>query len=152
MDYAPIFRSQDAHARVALHIGVEIRYVTNKETNDAEFLLHMLRFLDAYGEEHSGKFTLIPTITYGDNNISGSWLLEQFEEIPEGNRMINGSISVHFLDEMRPVFDAYLKALREIKQSAEKEYEWDETHPFFPLTNYFEYLAKKFFPDKTALN
>jgi hypothetical protein len=148
MDHVSIYGSSAAESSNTLHVGVEVRY----EANDADNLLHMLRFLEAYTEERGGKFTLMPVITHGDNKVTGAWLLEQFEKIPEGNRMIRGVISVHFLDEMRPVFDAYLKTLREIKECAEKEYEWDEAHPFFPIADYFEYIATQFFPDKTALN
>lgn len=148
MDHVPIYKSSDAESGNTLHVGVEVRY----EANDAEHLLHMLRFLEAYEEEQSGKFTLFPAVTHDGNTVTRAWLLDQIEKIPEGSRLIRGTISVHFLDEMRPAFVAYLKTLREIKRGAEKEYEWDGTHPFFPLTDHFEYVARKFFPDKTAMN
>lgn len=148
MDNVPIFKSQDAHARTALHIGVELRY----ETNDAEGLLHFLRFLEAYAGEHCSEFRLMPTVTHNGTIIDRAELLGQFEKIPEDNMRIRGVIGVHFLDEMQPVFAAYLETLRRIKSEAEKEYEWDETHPFFITADFFEFIASRFFPDRSRMN
>jgi uncharacterized protein YdiU (UPF0061 family) len=148
MDFGPIFKSQHANDDKTLHIGVEIRY----EENDAEYLVHILRFLEAYAEEQGKKFTLIPTITHDGNNTKAKTLLAQFEKHEEGRRLIRGVVSIHFLDEMRPVFEAYKEALRQIKDAAKKSHEWDELHPFFIPDNCFELITPWFFPNKTTMH
>lgn len=148
MDNVPIFRSQDAAMRTSLHIGVEIRY----EENDAANLLHILRFFEVYAEDHCSEFRLIPEVTHNGRIIERTALLQQFEKIPEDNMRIRGVIGIHFLDEMRPIFDVYMEVLRQIKRDSLKEHSWDETHPFFFLNDFYEFIASRFFPKRTAMN
>lgn len=148
MNIAPIYKSRYAHIEKTLHIGVEIQY----EEDDAEELMHILRFFEAHEKERRRKFTLMPTITHNGKKTTCASLLEQFAKLPEGRSVIVGIIAVHFLDEMRPVFDAYIASLRQMKDDAKKEHGWDEAHPLFIITNYFEIIATGFFPDKTTMH
>lgn len=158
MDFGPIFESRHVNVSKTLHIGAVIRY----EVNDAEYLVHILRFLETYRDAQGQKFTLMPAITHHGHNADAKMddtyiakaetLLAQFEKLKEGQRLILGVISIHFLDEMRPVFEAYHETLREIRHKAEDNYNWDELHPFFILNNHFESIARLFFPNKTTMN
>lgn len=148
MRFKPIFKSRHVNVNKTLHIGLEMLY----EENDAEYLVHILCFLEAYAKEHDGKFTLIPAITHDGKNVKAKTLLAQFNKLEEGQRLIRGVVSIHFLDEMRPVFDTYMKTLGQIRDEAKKGHEWDELHPFFILNNCFELITPWFFPNKTTMH
>jgi hypothetical protein len=124
--------------------------------------VHILRFLEAYAEEQGKEFTLIPAITlhsynekteaYVNYQMKAEALISQFEKLNVGQRLIRGVVSIYFLDELRPVFEAYKEVLQRIKDEAKESHEWDELHPFFILDNCFELIARRFFPEKTIMH
>ena len=148
MNYAPIYESRHANVHKTLHVGVEVRY----EEQDAEYLVHILRFFETYAGEQKRKFANMPAIAHDGSKMKAGPLLQQFEQFEEGQRTIYGVVSIYFGDQMRPVFDAYMSELRQIKDKALKDREWTEAHPFYLLLSCFELIAPWFFPDKTALH
>ncbi len=143
MNMFPLF-----YKKLPIPVGVEIRY----EEFDAEHLMHMIYFLEILEKRAKGTFMLIPAVAVGGSKSSIAKVRKDFERYPEGERSINGYVSVYFLDEMRPLFDEYLHILEAIKTSADKAFEWDEEHPFYPLLLYFKEIENMFFPKKTGMH
>jgi hypothetical protein len=131
-----------------LSVGVEIRY----EEFDAEPLMHMLCFLEDHEKHAKGTFVLIPAIGFDGATSNIQKIKKSLESFPEGGRCVNGYVSVYFLDEMRQLFEAYIRTLNEIKEGAEAEFAWDEDHEFFPLLFYFQEIEKIFFPKKIGMH
>lgn len=147
MNIKPIFKNRSVNKRTNLHIGVEIRY----ETNDAEELLHMLEFLKSEEAEQKAGFKM-PKVYLSGTAMSIEVIMKSLGEFTPGERSINGIISLHFLDEMRPVFLAYLSRLEEMKQAAEKNVDWDEDHPFYPTHEHYKKIAELYFPSQKKMN
>ncbi len=143
MDAFPIYYGESPIA-----IGVEIRY----EKFDAEHLMHMLGFLEDYRKRFKGKIALIPAINVIGVKSSVTKIKKSFEKYPEGERNVNGYVSLYFLDEMRPLFEEYHALLRQIKAYVEATTVWDEDHQFFHLLNCFDEIASTFFPQKTGMH
>jgi hypothetical protein len=131
-----------------MSVGVQIRY----EESDAEQLMHMLYFLEDNEKRCKGTFVLIPAIALNGDKSTVQKLKKDLNEYLEGERNINGYVSVYFLDEMRPLFEEYLNTLEAIKTIADKAFEWDEDHKFFPLLFYFKEIEKIFFPKKIGMH
>jgi hypothetical protein len=110
--------------------------------------MHMLYFLEDNEKRCKGTFVLIPAIALNGNKSSVQKIIKGLNEYPEGERNVNGYVSVYFLDEMRPLFEEYLNTLEAIKKSADKAFEWDDEHQFFSLLFYFKEIEKIFFPKK----
>jgi hypothetical protein len=143
MNMFPLF-----YKKLPIPVGVEIRY----EEFDAEHLVHMLYFLDILEKRAQGTFMIIPAVSVSGSKSRISRVRKSFEKYPEGERKVNGYVSVYFLDEMRPLFDEYLQTLEAIKTNADNAFEWDEEHEFFPLLFYFKEIEKIFFPKKIAMH
>lgn len=143
MNMFPLF-----YGKLPIPVGVEIRY----EESDAEYLMHMLYFLEDNEKRCKGTFVLLPAIALNGGKSTVQKIKKGLNEYPEGERSINGYISVYFLDEMRPLFTEYLNTLEAIKATADKVFEWDEDHYFFPLLFYFKEIEKIFFPKKIGMH
>jgi hypothetical protein len=144
MNMFPIFNKN-----LPIPVGVEIRY----EKFDAEYLMHMLYFLEDHMKGVAkGTFVLVPAIEANSSKSSSVRLIKEFEKFAEGARQINGYVAVSFLDEMRPLFEAYHASLQKIKEDARVTFTWDAEHQFFPLLLFFEEIKNKFFPTRLSMH
>ena len=147
MNIEPIFKNRSVNKRTNLHIGVEIRY----ETNDAEVLMHMLEFLKSEEEKLATGF-LMPKAYLSGSAITIAAIIKSLNNFTPGERSINGIVSLYFLDEMRTLFLAYLSLLEKMRQIAEKNLDWDESHPFYPTHEHYRKIAELYFPPATKMN
>ena len=131
-----------------LPLGVEIRY----EDLDAEYLMHMLYFLEAHTESKKSASVLIPAIAFDGARSSATKLKKEFEKFNEGERIILGSISVYFLDTTRATFKEYIACIEQITHDAKGVFEWGEEHEFFPLYSILAEAERLFFPNKTDMH
>ena len=131
-----------------LPVGVEIRY----EEQDAEYLVHMLYFLEAYAERNKDASLLIPAISLNGSKSSVRKLKKEFEKYLEGERSINGYISLYFLDGTRATFEEYQKVVHAIKNDAEKTFEWGVPYEFFALHAILLEAERLFFPKKSDMH
>ena len=132
-----------------LPTGVAICY----ERDDAEYLVHLLGFLEEYKKQHKGKFVLIPSIMSGKTVYDAVRLRKEFDKFPKGGRIINGGeITVSFFDEMRPLFSEYVASLKHIQTEAETKFEWDGDHPFFYPLQFFIAASETYFPEKFRMH
>lgn len=143
MNTFPLF-----YKKLPIPVGVEIRY----EEFDAERLMHMLYFLEDFAKRSKGKFQLVPAITVNGNKASVAQTKKSFEKFLEGERNINGHISVYFLDEMRPLFEEYYASLSQINESAEVKFTVNEEYPSYSLRSYFTLIGDTFFPKRTSMH
>jgi hypothetical protein len=143
MNMFPLF-----YGNLPVSVGVEIRY----EEFDAEHLMHMLYFLEGHEKRCRGTFVLIPAVALNGDKSTVSYIKKCLDEYPEGERNVNGYVSVYFLDEMRPLFEEYLNTLEAIRIDADKAFEWGNEHQFFPLLFYFKEIEKIFFPKKISMH
>ncbi len=146
MNIKPIFKNR-VDKRTNLHIGVEIRY----ETNDAEELMHMLEFLKSE-EGKNGVGFQMPKAYLSGSVITIEAIIKSLGKFTPGERSINGIISLHFFDEMRSLFLAYITQLEEMKQIALKNVDWDKDHPFYPTHEHYKKIAELYFPATTKMN
>ncbi len=146
MNIKPIFKNR-VDKRTNLHIGVEIRY----ETHDAEALMHMLEFLTSEAEAFGASFQM-PKAYLSGGVITIEAIIKSLNEFTPGERSINGVVSLYFLDEMRPLFEAYLVLLDQLKKDTEKRFEWDEEHPFYPVHMHYLKIAELYFPPQKKMN
>ena len=133
--------------RTNLHIGVEIRY----ETNDAEELMHMLEFLKSEEAKRTTGFQM-PKSYLSGTAITIEAIIKSLNSFTPGERSINGIVSLNFLDGMRTLFLAYLSLLLEMRQTAEKNLDWDEDHPFYPRHEHYRKIAELYFPATAKMN
>ncbi len=131
-----------------LHMGLEVRY----EELDAEYLMHMLYFLEALTASKKSTSVLIPAIAFDGIRSSVAKLRKEFEKFSEGERIILGYISLYFLDTTRATFKEYIAGIEQIKHDANKIFEWDEEHEFFPLYGILTEAERLFFPNKTDMH
>ena len=143
----PIFKSRSVDKRTNLHIGVEIRY----EANDAEELIHMLEFLKSEEEKRTMGFQ-VPKAYLSGCAITIAAIMKSLNSFRPGERRINGIVSLHFLDTMRTLYLSYLSLLLEMRQTAEKNLDWDEDHPFYPRHEHYLKIAELYFPPATRMN
>jgi hypothetical protein len=136
------------YGNLPIPVGVEIRY----EEFDAEQLMHMLCFLENNEKRCKGTFVLLPAIALNGDKSSVQKIIKGLNEYPEGERNVNGYVSVYFLDEMRPLFEEYLNTLEAIKVTANKAFEWDDEHQFFSLLVKFKQIESEYFPKKIAMH